>query len=86
MKKSESEGESLSVMSDIVHGILQARILEWIAVPFSREPSQPRDWTQVSCIAGRFLTCWANGEALKPFMVSIKYTFTERIKYTVCSS
>ena len=86
MKKGESEGESLSVTSDTVHGILQARILEWIAVPFSREPSQPRDWTQVSCIAGRFLTCWANGEALKPFMVSIKYTFTERIKYTVCSS
>ena len=40
----------------IVHGILQARILEWIAFPFSRGSSQPRDWTQVSHIAGRFFT------------------------------
>ena len=39
-----------------LHGILQARILGWIAAPFSRGSSQPRDWTQVSCIAGRFLS------------------------------
>ena len=42
-----------------VHGILQARILEWIAMLSSRESSQPRDWTWVSCvscIAGGFLT------------------------------
>ena len=39
-----------------VHGILQARILEWVAIPFSRGSSQPRDWTQVFCIAGRFFT------------------------------
>ena len=37
-----------------VHGILQARVLEWVAIPLSRGSSQPRDWTQVSCIAGRF--------------------------------
>ena len=37
-----------------VHGILQARILEWVAFPFSRRSSQPRDQTQVSHIAGRF--------------------------------
>ena len=36
-----------------VHGILQARILEWVTIPFSRESSWPRDQTQVSCIAGR---------------------------------
>ena len=36
-----------------VHGILQARILEWVAVPFSRGFSQPRVWTQVSCTAGK---------------------------------
>ena len=36
-----------------VHGILQARILEWVAFPFSRGSSEPRDRTQVSCIAGR---------------------------------
>ena len=46
-----------------VHGILQARILEWVAFPFSRGSSQLRDRTQVSRIAGRFFTCWATGEA-----------------------
>ena len=40
-----------------VHGILQVRILEWVAVPFSRGSCQPRDRTQVSCIAGGFFTC-----------------------------
>jgi len=39
-----------------VRGILQARILEWGAIPFSRGSSQPRDETQVSFIAGRFFT------------------------------
>ena len=43
-------------MDYTVHGILQTRILEWVAVPFSRGSSQPRDQTQVSCIAGRFFT------------------------------
>ena len=41
-----------------LHGILQARILEWVAIPFSRGSSQYRDLTQVSCIAGRFFTVW----------------------------
>ena len=41
-----------------VHGILQVRILEWVAIPFSRGPSWPRDQTQVSCIAGRFFMVW----------------------------
>ena len=39
-----------------VHGTLQARILEWVAMPFSRGASQPRDQIWVSCIAGRFFT------------------------------
>ena len=43
-----------------VHEILQARILEWIAIPFSRVFSQPRDQTEVSHSAGRFFTIWAN--------------------------
>ena len=46
----------------ICQGILQARILEWIAISFSRGSSQPRDWTQVSCIVGRFITIWATRE------------------------
>ena len=46
-------------MDFTVHGILQARILEWVAFPFSRESSQPRDGSQVSRIAGGFFTNWA---------------------------
>ena len=47
-----------------VHGILQARILEWVAVSLSRGSSKPRDWTQVSCFASGFFTIWATREAL----------------------
>ena len=62
--KSESEvTQASSSMVYTVHGILQARILEWVAFPFSRGSSQPRDRTQVSLIAGRFFTSWATGEA-----------------------
>ena len=49
-----------------VHGILQARILEWVAISFSRGSSRPRDWkciSRVSCIAGGFFTCWTIWEA-----------------------
>ena len=41
-------------MDYTVHGILQARMLEWVAFPFSRASFQPRDWTQVSCLSGAF--------------------------------
>ena len=47
-----------------IHGILQARILEWVAISFSRGSSWPRDRTQVSCIAGRFFTDWDKGSPL----------------------
>ena len=46
-----------------VHWILQARILEWVAISFSRDSSWRRGWTWVSCIAGRFFTIWATREA-----------------------
>ena len=46
-----------------VHGILQARVLEWVAIPFCRGSSQPRGGTQVSYIAGRFFTIWATRKA-----------------------
>ena len=46
-----------------VHGILQARILKWVAIPFSRGFSWPRDWTLISHTAGRFLTMWFTREA-----------------------
>ena len=42
-----------------VPGILQARTLEWVAIHFSTRSSRPRDWTRVSCIAGRRFTVWA---------------------------
>ena len=48
-------------MDYIAYGILQARILEWVAFPFSRGSSQPRDQTQVSLTAGSFFTSWGTG-------------------------
>ena len=51
-----------SLPGSSVHGILQARILEWVAIPFFRGSSWPRDRTQVSCTAGRFFTAWATRE------------------------
>ena len=51
-------------MEYTINGILQARILEWVAFPFSRGSSQPKDRTQVPCIAGRFFTVWATREAI----------------------
>ena len=50
-----------SLPGSSVHEILQTRILEWVAIPFSRGSSQPRDWTQVSHIPGGFFTVWAHG-------------------------
>ena len=46
-----------------IHGILQVRILEWVAISFSRGSSQPRDWTWVPRIAGRHFNLWATREA-----------------------
>ena len=75
VKMKLSENKSHSVMSDScnpmdcsppgssVHGILQARILEWVAISFSRRSSQPKDRTRVSSVAGWFFTIWATQEA-----------------------
>ena len=52
-----------SLLGSSIHGILQARILEWVAMPSSRGPSWPRDQTCVSCIDRWFLYHWATGEA-----------------------
>ena len=52
-----------SLPSFSVHGVFQARILEWVAISFSRGSSPPRDRTQVSSIAGRCFTLWATREA-----------------------
>ena len=73
-KESESESEvaqscltlcnpmAYSPPGSSIHGILQARILEWVAISFSRGSSQPRDWTHVSCIVGRRFNLWATKE------------------------
>ena len=71
--KSESEVAQLgptppdpmdcSLPGSSIHGIFQARVLEWVAISFSRGSSQPRNRTGVSCTAGRFLTSWAAREA-----------------------
>ena len=53
-----------SLSGSFVHGIFQARVLEWIAISFSRGSSQPRNRTHVSCIAGKCFTIWATREAL----------------------
>ena len=53
-----------SLPGSSVHGISQAKILKWVAISFSRWSSQPRDWTCISCIVGRFFTTEPLG---KPF-------------------
>ena len=57
-----------SPLGSTAHGILQARILEWVAISFSRGSSQPRDQTQVSHIAGRRFNLWAIREAMNIYI------------------
>ena len=58
-----------------VHGIFHERVLEWVAISFSRGSSQPWDGTQVSCIVGRHFTIWATREAPPPLPRSQAYLF-----------
>ena len=53
-----------------IHGIFQARVLEWVAISFSRGSSQPRDQTWVSCIVGRCFTVWTTREVLLLLLLS----------------
>ena len=64
--KSLSRVQLCSLPGSSVHGIFQARILEWVAISFSRRSSRFRDWTRVSRTAGRLSTVWATREA--PFI------------------
>ena len=66
------------------HGISQARILWWVNMHFSRGSSRPKDWTLVSCIAGRFFTVWATTEALVLYCKLIKVEISSR--YSLSSS
>ena len=53
-----------SLPGSSIHGIFQARVLEWVATSFSRGSSQPRDRTWISRIVGRYFTIWATREVL----------------------
>ena len=66
-------------MGFTIHGILQGRIMEWVAFLISRGSFQPRDWTQVSCIAGGFFTSWATREA--PYFLESYVNYQTRKDY-----
>ena len=70
-------GQMLILMSQSRYGVLQARILEWVAIPFSRKSSQPRDQIWVSHTAGRFFTVWATGEVQHLNQQMILYIVSE---------
>ena len=62
-----------------VHGILHTRVLKWVANSFCRRSSQPRGWTWISCIAGRFFIIWATREAhweRKMLILSLYYSMS----------
>ena len=91
-----SEVKSHSVMSNSLqpmdcglpgssaHGVLQARMLEWVTVPFSRESCQPRDQTQVSRIAGGFSTIWATREALVSSKIGVDISVSLFVAFGWC--
>ena len=70
-------------MDYTVHGILQARILEWEAFPFFRGSSQPRDQTQISYIAGRFFTSWVTREAQVSEEMQVKTNNPTLVRMTI---
>ena len=69
-----------SLPDSSVHGISQIRILEWLAILFSRRSSWPRDWTWISHTAGRFLTIWAIREVL--LHSNAHHTNRKKLKFT----
>ena len=71
-----------SLPGSSVHGTFQARVLEWVAISFSRGSSQPRDRTQVSGIAGRCFTVGATRETLQK---ETGFTFNQRAYHQIFS-
>ena len=63
-----------SSLGSSVHGILQARILQWVALPSSKWSSRPRDWTTVSCFAGGFFTIRATDMFLNILLLTLTVT------------
>ena len=70
-----------SLPGSSVHGIFQAIVLEWIAISFSRESSQPMAWTRVSYTVDRFFTVWATREVRK-----LPYKYTNELSQVVRES
>ena len=65
-----------------LHGIFQVRTLEWVAIPFFRGSSRPKDQTQVSCTAGRFFTTWVMRE---PSNTNARFFVIAKISVSLCS-
>ena len=74
-----------SLPGSSVQGISQARILEWVAISFSRGSSWSRDQTWVSCIAGRVFTVWATREAYKPLIQEVIEAYSSAGKESTCN-
>ena len=70
-----------SLPGSSVHEILQARILEWVAISFSRGSSQPRDWTQISQIAGGLFIIWTTREEFFFYIAKKKKLFPSRLNF-----
>ena len=70
-----------SLPDSSVHGIFQARILEWVAISFSTGSSRPRDWTCISCITGVFLTTEPPGK-----LIALFFAFTQLNKSEMSSN
>ena len=75
-----------SWLGSCVHGISKARILEWVAIPFSRGSSWPRDQTWVSCAAGRLFAIWATREAPNKGLGSFKGSYKGTVKHPRASN
>ena len=77
-----------SLPGSSVHGIFQARVLEWVAISFSRGSSQPRDWTRVSRFAGRRFTVWATGKpsVIHTFPFDNCFLFVWTLSHSLTSS
>ena len=73
-----------SLPGSSVHGIFQARILEWVSISFSRRSSQPRDRTLVSYIASGFFTNRATREASRPHLCDISGPWASVWTWTLC--
>ena len=73
-----------SLLGSSVHGIFQAIVLEAVAISFPRGSSQPRAWTQVSCIVDRRFTIWATREALFTGLSSVQFSSVAQSCPTLC--